>query len=231
MLAFATERLDGVIQSVASALASRQDRVPSFSDYEEEELWFELASCILGSAVSYEQASTAVEYLKSSGLLRRPTKFCELDSFELKIASALVNGPDGTLGYRFPSLRARQIRQTLEAIYFRGSSLRRFLDSSNEPSAVRAELVRIAKGIGPKQASLFLRNIGFGEFAVLDRHVVRFMLMRGLIASEPKLQTLTQYEAIEAVILAYAGEIGIRIRELDLAAWVVARVAKHELLT
>jgi N-glycosylase/DNA lyase len=230
MVGLAGEALDKVIRSVAGELPSRQPNLPCLSGYEEEELWFELASCILGSAVSYEQATTAAEFLKSSGLLRCPTEFCELDSFECAIAKALAGRPDGTLGYRFPSLRARQIRQTAESIYFRTLSLRQLLDCSKEPNAVRADFVRIAKGIGPKQASLFLRNIGFGEFAVLDRHVIRFMVMRGLIPSEPRLQTLKHYENVEAVILAYADRISVPIRDLDLAAWIVARVAKRELL-
>ena len=41
-----------------------------------------------------------------------------------------------------------------------------------DKEALRAFFDENAKGIGMKEASHFLRNIGFKEYAILDKHIV-----------------------------------------------------------
>jgi N-glycosylase/DNA lyase len=86
----------------------------------------------------------------------------------------------------------------------------------------------MATGIGPKQASLFLRNTGFGgELAVLDVHVLRFMEYMGLCPKVPKtVSTLREYEALEQILLGYARGLGWGLQVLDQAIWISMRVAK-----
>jgi N-glycosylase/DNA lyase len=225
------QSLDAAVRTVACELQYRRRSPRSWWHLSEQELWHELAACILGSAVSYEQATSAFRLLKSSDLLRLPAHPTELSLFEQHIADALSGRVKVNLQaakrYRFPLRRARQLRQTIESVYFQGASLRVLLQAGKDRRAVRAELIRLGSGVGPKQASLFLRNVGYGDFAVLDRHVARFMLVRGLMGVEPQLNTLPQYEKAEEAFFAYAATIGVPVVELDLAVWLVVRVAKR----
>ena len=223
---------DTVLRHVAHELRERTYSLRHWHECEETDLWYELASCILGSVISFERADLCFQFLRSSGLLRLPGGADELEVFETKIAKALADGPPAQnfvskQRHPFPFLRARQIRRTAEAIYFNEGGLRQIL-SRGAPSFVRSELVRLACGIGPKQASLFMRNVGFDNLAVLDRHVIRFMVVRGLVTEQPKVRTLAQYEHMEVAFVQYAGNIGISVAELDLSVWIAMRVLKHE---
>ena len=68
-------------------------------------------------------------------------------------------------------------------------------------------------------ASHFLRNIGYRDLAILDRHIlknlVRFRVMRGL----PKTLTPKRYLFIENRFQRFARQIGIPMDELDLLFW------------
>jgi N-glycosylase/DNA lyase len=89
------------------------------------------------------------------------------------------------------------------------------------------ELMKHMPGIGPKQASLFLRNVGYAEnLAILDVHVLRFMRYIGLLrAPEISVTTLRRYEVAEERLLAYSLGLGWPMATLDVAIWVVMRAA------
>ena len=82
-------------------------------------------------------------------------------------------------------------------------------------------------GFGPKQASMFLRNIGCTyDLAILDRHVLRYMVMQGLISPlRTDSISLTQYESIEFAMENYAILLGYSIGYVDLAIWIAMRAA------
>ena len=84
--------------------------------------------------------------------------------------------------------------------------------------------------MGPKQASLFLRNIGFAaNVAVLDIHVLTYMRWVGLIETPVKsISTVRKYEALEDSFIEHAYSFGYAPDRFDLAVWVVVKVAKEE---
>lgn len=66
----------------------------------------------------------------------------------------------------------------------------------------REYLVDNVKGLGFKESSHFLRNIGFSDkLAIIDRHVLRFLHSKGLIAEIPKTITKAKYIEIEQKML------------------------------
>ncbi len=84
----------------------------------------------------------------------------------------------------------------------------------------REWLVNNVKGIGFKEATHFLRNIGLNDgLAILDRHILKNLKKHGVIRSLPKTLTKKNYLAIEARFQKFSGEIGIDIDELDLLFW------------
>ncbi|MHA1860705.1 MAG: 8-oxoguanine DNA glycosylase, partial [Candidatus Ranarchaeia archaeon] len=76
------------------------------------------------------------------------------------------------------------------------------------------------RGLGLKEASHFLRNIGKGDkLAILDRHVLRNLNVLGVISDIPRSITKRRYHAIEKKMAMFASEIGIPIQHLDLLFW------------
>jgi N-glycosylase/DNA lyase len=93
-----------------------------------------------------------------------------------------------------------------------------------DPSLSAAErrewLVANVKGLGWKESSHFLRNIGFLELAIIDRHILKHMLRCGAIDAIPKsIGTRRAYLELEERFRALAEASGLPLQELDLLFW------------
>jgi N-glycosylase/DNA lyase len=75
------------------------------------------------------------------------------------------------------------------------------------------------KGIGYKEASHFLRNIGYRGYGILDKHILRSLNELGVIDSPKPPTTKKKYLEIERLMQNFAAEIGIDFDELDLLLW------------
>jgi N-glycosylase/DNA lyase len=75
------------------------------------------------------------------------------------------------------------------------------------------------KGLGYKEASHFLRNIGFSGYAILDKHILRSLHEFGIIDNPKPPSTKRKYIEIENRLKGLAKEIGIDFDELDLLLW------------
>ncbi|RKZ21744.1 DNA lyase, partial [bacterium] len=88
------------------------------------------------------------------------------------------------------------------------------------PEEAREFLVKDVKGMGYKEASHFLRNIGFGEnLAILDRHILKNLKFLGKIKDVPKSISRKIYMELEKLFLKTAEELGIPSSHLDLLLW------------
>jgi N-glycosylase/DNA lyase len=238
MVSFQTpERLELSVMRVVEEINNLHAFI-NWDQLSEYELWYELIACILGSNVKFECAQSFVYYLDKLGLLDIMNPTLDYAVFELKIAEALSqpifpsSGNDNRQKYRYPMLRANHIRRTAESIYKDGSSIKVILERSEDPFEARYQLTLNAIGIGPKQASLFLRNIGYAhDLAILDIHVLRYMSLLKLL-SHPidKLTNLVTYEKWEAILLHYAKGLNTSLSYLDTAIWVVMRVYQKEFI-
>ena len=84
----------------------------------------------------------------------------------------------------------------------------------------RIWLVKNIKGIGYKEASHYLRNIGFcDELAILDRHILKNIMRLGVIEEVPKTITPKKYLEIEKKIEKYCQKISIPMDHFDLLLW------------
>ncbi len=93
------------------------------------------------------------------------------------------------------------------------------LQGGEESSQLREWLVKEVKGLGYKESSHFLRNIGHTHLAILDRHILRNLQAVGAIKRLPKTLTRKRYLRIEKKFLNYADKVGIPLDELDLLFW------------
>jgi N-glycosylase/DNA lyase len=85
---------------------------------------------------------------------------------------------------------------------------------------LREWLVKNVLGLGYKEASHFLRNIGKNDgLAILDRHILRNLKRLGVIRSIPKSISRKQYLDIEKRFAKFAIDLGIALDELDLVFW------------
>jgi len=85
---------------------------------------------------------------------------------------------------------------------------------------VRGWLDKNVKGLGLKEASHFLRNVGFYEnIAILDRHILKNLVKLEVVARVPASLNRKKYLEIEGKLIAFCEREGIRPEELDLALW------------
>ena len=85
----------------------------------------------------------------------------------------------------------------------------------------RKWLVENVKGFGYKEASHFLRNVGYENLAILDKHILRIMKNHGMI-DEIRPLTPKRYLEIEEKLRAFGEEVGMGMAELDLYLWYMA---------
>ncbi len=84
----------------------------------------------------------------------------------------------------------------------------------------REWLVKNIKGMGYKEASHFLRNVGYKNLAILDRHILNLMAEDGLI-KKPKSLTRKNYLEIEGKFSKMAKSFNMSLSELDLYMWCI----------
>ena len=91
------------------------------------------------------------------------------------------------------------------------------IDSGNEKD-IREYLAKNVLGLGYKEASHFLRNVGFTDVAIIDFHIIDVLVQYNLI-DKPKTMTKNKYLEIEDVLRALGRECGLNLAELDLYLW------------
>jgi len=137
---------------------------------------------------------------------------------ELKRTKSLFKGNTGCVrkclrGVRFPNNKARFIREA------RNIKLSDILKNEDD-FAVREEIVKNVKGIGFKEASHFLRNIGRAKkLAILDVHILKNLKQLGVIRDIPKALSKRAYLDIEKRMTEFSEDIRISMRELDILFW------------
>jgi N-glycosylase/DNA lyase len=204
----------------------------------EAELLYEAAACIFASQMKFEMAVAIADHLRVEGFLQPPQYSFERTGYECRVVAALSEplamvGQDGSTRWarpRFKNRLASLLATTVAEIYGKAHCIRSLLFAAESAKEARETLIRNIWGFGPKQASLFLRRIGFcADLAVLDVHVLDYLrLARGLALTHNRLGRLSFYEEIEDTFREVAAEFGHSLGCVDLATWLTMRVAKRE---
>jgi N-glycosylase/DNA lyase len=169
----------------------------------EEDLFRELVFCLL------TPQSKAKTCWKAVQRLQRKCMLAEGDS-------SAIQGE--LVGVRFNLRKADYI--CLARDMFRERSMRKTLSEFPSPDEAREWLVENVKGLGYKEASHFLRNIGLGEdLAILDRHILKNLALQGVIEEVPSSPTKRIYLQIERKMAAFSRRSGIPMGHLDLLLW------------
>lgn len=119
------------------------------------------------------------------------------------------------LGHRFPKARAEYIVEARKHI----KTIKELINSNLTGKEIREFLVREVKGLGYKEASHFLRNIGYKDVAIVDRHILRFLLSFKLVSLNNESLTKKRYLEAEKVLESIARKLNVNLAELDLYIW------------
>lgn len=231
------DNIEKAVIKLCKVIESERKEITDWKYYSEEQLWFELVSCILGSRVPFETAEACSKYLRNLGLLDKSIILNNPKKSENKLKKELskkIYPPfKGKIGriYRFPNSRSQHIVKTAIEIYRNSkTTIKNILKEHRNAHETRNILIKKCYGIGPKQASLFLRNISYCDnLAILDSHVIRYIELLNLKESAPKhSEQKNDYLYKERVLAAHAKLKRRSLATLDFAIWVVMSVAQKE---
>jgi len=171
-----------------------------------ETLFEELTFCIYTAGASARMGLRSVESV-------RPVL---MNGTASEIQQSLVGR------HRFPNNRAAYVFETREYLRERcGLQLREALKGFKLADERRDFLAanRNVRGIGYKEASHFLRNVGYRGYAILDKHVLTRLAEFEVIESPKPPSSKNGYLVIEQKVKAFSATIGIDFDELDLLLW------------
>lgn len=120
----------------------------------------------------------------------------------------------GQLGHRFSERRAHFIVQAREF-----SGIKEIVVGIGDEKLAREWLVKNVMGLGYKEASHFLRNVGYDNLAILDRHVLRIMHEHELVEEIPKGFTRRRYLELEGKLQDLGAQLSMPLSKLDLYLW------------
>jgi N-glycosylase/DNA lyase len=171
-------------------------------------LWEEMVYCIFTAGASAKMGLRSVEAIRP--LLAEGR------------SDAMTHALVSAGAHRFPNARPVYVVTTRD--YLQGScsmKLRKRLKSFSDPVERRDWLAtepRI-KGLGYKESSHYLRNIGFKGYSILDKHIVRCLAELGVIDTPKPPTNRSRYLDTETRMRQFSGEVGIDFDELDLVLW------------
>ena len=189
------------IQSFNKRKKKINSRLEDFSNIDKTDvgqLFEELAFCLLTPQSKAKSAIISIQNLKENNLLF----YGEPKDIEIYLT-----------GIRFHITKSKRIVEARE-------TFKKFNFNFSDIYAARINIVNAFKGIGYKEASHFLRNIGFGEnIAILDRHILKNLVRVRAIEEIPKIITPKKYMEIEEKMRLFSKKIGINMAQLDLLFW------------
>ena len=200
------DELHKLYQERRDAIRARLSEFKQVLQRSEEDIFAELCFCLLTPQSSAKTCWDAVTRLRERSLLLKGSQ----QDIEPVLNSV-----------RFNDTKARYIVEA-RALFSKDRALliKPQITSFYNPYELREWLVENVKGLGYKEASHFLRNIGLGEeFAILDRHILRNLAQLKVIPEVPDTLTKKRYLEIEERVRRFSKEIGIPMADLDLLLW------------
>jgi N-glycosylase/DNA lyase len=184
---------------IRDVVENRLKEFSSFSDKGNDEWFSELCFCLLTANSRADSAMRIQNQIGSKGFLKSP---------EANISQTIRLNK-----HRFHNNKAKYIVSAREF-----KNIKDILSDKSEIES-RKFLVENVKGLGMKEASHFLRNVGSLNLAILDRHILNLMFERGYLLERPKTLTAKNYLEIEETFNKIAENLGMSSSELDLYMW------------
>ncbi|MBD3273599.1 N-glycosylase/DNA lyase [Candidatus Dependentiae bacterium] len=159
-------------------------------------IWFnELCFCLLTANSKAETAIKIQIEMDKDGFIKKT---------ETQIARIIKKH-----GHRFHNTKAKYIAGARKFLHIKD-----IIEKMSDFEA-REFLVQNIKGLGYKEASHFLRNVGYNNLAIIDRHILKFLKKENLIKEIPKTINKKKYLEFEKIL----GNFKIKQSKLDLIIW------------
>ncbi len=169
----------------------------------EQFLWEELIYCLFAANSSGKMAETAVRLL---GPIHKTATLEELQAAVHKKV-------------RFYNVRSRFFFVNREFIATNHGTFLTFVGSFDDVYTLRNVLADEFLGMQFKEASHYLRNIGFSGLCIIDKHVLFLMKEFGVLRSTKPPKNKKEYFRIEKKVLDFAKSQNYDVDVLDLALW------------
>jgi len=171
-----------------------------------KEIFAELAFCILTPQANGKLCWSAVENMIRKGVLFTGDR----GQIVKELSSA-----------RFIQKKSAYIIEARKKLLLDSKvSLKSVISQIGDGYKAREWLVQNVKGIGYKEASHFLRNIGFEQnLAILDRHIIKNLQFVGMIKEIPGSLSKGRYFEIEKRMMEFSKAVQIPMSYLDLVMW------------
>ncbi|MBW3020624.1 N-glycosylase/DNA lyase [Candidatus Woesearchaeota archaeon] len=183
---------------ISKVIKKRLEEFQELNKKDNNEWFSELCFCILTANSKAETAIKIQNNIKAKGFLTFPL---EKLTHEIK-----------RVGHRFHNNKAKFITEARKYSKIKDIVYEE-IKNKRDP---REFIVKKIKGIGWKESSHFLRNVGFHDYAILDRHIINIMLESKLIKEKPKVLNEKNYFEIEKKFKKIAD---MKADELDLYVW------------
>ena len=197
-----TGELKKAYQLRKKEISGRLSDFEKLKNAREQRIFEELVFCLLTPGANAENCKNIIVRLKKKGLLFKSN---EEDLWPFLKYARFYKQKSGRL------LAAREIFSSGERIKIKEKVFR------DDPLVVRDWLVKHVSGLGYKEASHFLRNVGLGkDLAILDRHILRRLKSCGILKEVPKSLTPKRYLEIEEKMRLFFKQVKIPLDHLDL---------------
>ena len=226
------------IDQAVNGLCEDVRKIVKFSTWKnmtEKQLIHELVVYILGSGVRYELAISYANAIKMSKTLKKEN-IESLENSHHRLYSILNNEVFDDIEnrtfkrFRYPARAANFISKSIFNIHAEFNSMTELLNRRLDPVEMRRVLIKLCPGIGPKQASHFLKNVGFSDkLAVLDRHILKYMeLAEKKEIPARGVARITLYEELEKNFINLAKKFKYSVSIVDQAMWFIMRTLSKE---
>jgi N-glycosylase/DNA lyase len=160
-----------------------------------ERKFSELVFCTLTANASAEMGLRCQEHLRN------------IDNYSMEnLREKLIE-----CKYRFRNTRAKYIEHNHKKMFL----LNDFLEKENR----RELLIENYMGIGMKEASHFLRNIGYFQYSILDKHIQRFL--SNYYNENIRIKNKKDYYNVEKRFIMLSEEYNFPPGIMDLIIWYI----------
>jgi N-glycosylase/DNA lyase len=182
-----------------------QKRLKEFEDVKRENYFYELCFCICTP-----QSKAVNAFIVQNRLMKLNFEQKNIEESELV---EILRKPENYI--RFHNQKAKRLLELKKD----WTNIELIINSDLDNFNKRNTIAKRVKGIGFKEASHFLRNIGFKGLGILDRHILRLLVENEVYSEIPNILTEKRYLEVEKSFISYSNLIGIDIDELDLVFW------------
>ncbi len=208
------DKLPVTFESIKSAhIERRSDILKRLSEFEEvwrgannEQIWEEMVFCFFTGGCSAKMGLRSIHAVRA--LIG--------DGTHEELTQALLGV------HRYPNARSRYIVESRNFLT-ENCEMQLFAKLNSFECMIerRDWLVKEKgiKGLGYKEASHFLRNIGLKGYGILDKHVLRCLAELKIIENPKPPNTRSRYLTCEIALKSLAESLNIDFDELDLVLW------------